>query len=57
MPIDTITGPFWLSALAAMPHGDKTQERLSRILTDILTESVDPVVGMVLDRHAREILT
>jgi hypothetical protein len=53
MPVDTISGPFWLAALRQMPGGD---ERLRRLLTDILNESVDPVVGMILDRHAREIL-
>lgn len=53
MPVDTISGPFWLTAIAQTPGVD---ERLRRLLTDILTESVDPVVGMILDRHAREIL-
>jgi hypothetical protein len=56
MPIDTISAPYWLSALKALPQGDATQQRLSRILTDIITESVDPVVGTILDRHTREIL-
>jgi len=54
MPVDTISGPFWAAALNAMPPSD--DERIRRILTDILNESVDPVVGMILDRHAREIL-
>lgn len=56
MPIDTMTGPAWLEAIKATPRTDKTVDRLCRILSDILDESVDPVVGMVLDRHAREIL-
>lgn len=56
MPIDTISAPYWLSALRALPQGDATQQRLVRILTEILTESVDPVVGTIMDRHTREIL-
>jgi hypothetical protein len=56
MPHDTITGPYWLKAIDAMPDHPLTQ-RLGRLLHDILTESVDPVIGVILDRHAREILT
>lgn len=55
MPIDTISGPMWLATLASYPT-DPATDRMKRILTDILNESVDPVIGMILDRHAREIL-
>lgn len=57
MPVDSIMAPMWAAAIARCSTStDPTVKRLASMLSDVIDESMDPVVGMILDRHAREVL-
>ena len=54
--VDALTTSIWLSTLKRIQLQDPSANRLARMMTEIIEQSDDPVVGKVLDRHLLEIM-